>query len=203
VGESIKSSALGGCDADRRIVMSEPSSLYMRVRLTAKNLEAFKNSLLIAPSHYTDWQPWLHTRTYYGEITDAEIQGMEFSEVLSVGEYLSLLLQDVYASPSQARYDIASNTWTLCVMELSENYKDFILVLSILRGIAAYKDTPGEDFIIIYPYLWTDNSEMYVDAYVTLTTGNSQMVNEIPAEAITEANQMLGKHQNIGGKLRK
>jgi hypothetical protein len=123
--------------------------------LTAQNLEEFTNSLLIAPRHYHDWQPWLRTRTYYGEINDAEIQGMNpatdmgFSAARTVGEYLLLLLQDADTSPAEVQYDAASTTWTLCVMELSENYKDFILVLSVLRGIAAYKDIPGEDFIAL------------------------------------------------------
>ena len=179
--------------------MSEPSSLYMRVKLTEKNLNTFKNSPLVAPNHYPDWRPWLSTKKFYGEITDAEIQGMtpsidaERSAVRSVGEYLALLLQDVYAGPSQSLYDTVSNTWTLCVMGLSENYKDFILALSILRGIEAYKDLAGEDFILIYPYFWKKDPGTFVNAYVTITKDSSQIVNEIPVEAINEANQMLDK----------
>ncbi len=179
--------------------MSEPSSLYVRVRLTEKKFEEFRNSPLVAPNHYNDWRSWLSAKKFYGEITDAEVQAMtpstevEGSKVKSVGEYLSLLLQDPYAGPSQSLYDVSSNTWTLCVMGLSENYKDFILALSILRSIEEYKDIAGEDFILIYPYFWEAKPEAFVNAYVTISSGSSRIVNEIPVEAIDEANQALEK----------
>ena len=179
--------------------MSEPSSLYMRVNLTKNQLEAFKNSPLVAPSHYQDWRSWLNTKKFYGQITDAEIQAMNpatslaRSEMRTVGDYVARLLQDAYVGPSQAQYDAPSNTWTLCVMQLSENFKAFILILSILRGIAAYKDLPGEDFILIYPYLWEETPEAHANAYVTITPGSSRLIHEIPGEAINEANQRLGQ----------
>ncbi len=175
--------------------MSEPSSLYMRVKLTEKSFETFKNSTPVTPSYYSDWQPWLSAQKFYGQITDAEIQGMAHypDNIKSVNDYLSLLLQDVYTRPSHSRYDALSNTWTLCIMGLSENYRDFILALSILRGVEKYKDMADEDFILIYPYFWEEHPEMDANAYVTINTGSSRIVDEIPAEAITEANQALGK----------
>src|SRR5262249_29701975 len=148
------------------------------VHVTAEKLQAFHNSRLIAPRSYTDWHPWLDTKTFYSDITAADIQNMDpvhdagVSDGQSVGEYLAFLLQDAYASPAHAHYDATSQTWILCVMQLSENYNEFILVLSILRGIAAYKDLPDEDFIIIYPYLWVENPGAYVEAYVAITPGS-------------------------------
>lgn len=178
--------------------MSEPSSLYMRVHLTAEQLEAFQSSRLMAPRSYDDWQPWLDSKTFHGNITAADIQNLNpsldagASDVQSVGEYLSFLLEDAYASPSQANYDATTQTWTLYVMQLSENYNDFIVALSILRGIAAYKDLPGDDFIIIYPYLWAENPGAFAEAYVVVTPGSSRILNQIPADVIHEANQRLG-----------
>lgn len=175
--------------------MSEPSSLYMRVSLTEKNFENFKNSLPVLPNFYNDWLPWLSSKKYYGNITDDEIQKMTHQpdDVKSVGDYVSFLTQDIYAGPSQSLYDAASNTWTLCIAGLSENYKEFISVLSILRGVEKYKDLPGEDFILIYPYFWLEHPEKYTNAYVVIRNGESRIVNEIPAKAIDEANQALGK----------
>jgi hypothetical protein len=179
--------------------MSEPSSLYIRVKLTQESLEVFKASPLAAPSRYSDWRPWLDSKKFHGEISDAEIQSLNPANeiarfpVHTFGDYLSLLAQDVSAAPVQAQYDPLSNTWTLCVMGLSENYKDFLLVLALLRGIALYKDLPGEDFILIYPYFWEENAGAYANAYVTLSAGGSRLVDEIPASAIQEANQALGK----------
>ena len=179
--------------------MSEPSSLYIRVKLTQESLEVFKASPLAAPSRYSDWRPWLDSRKFHGEITDEDIQNMNPSNeiarfpVHTFGDYLSLLSQDTSAAPVQSRYDASSNTWTLCVMGLSENYKEFILVLALLRGIELYKDLPGEDFILIYPYFWEKNAGAYANAYVSLSPGSSRLVDEIPASAIQEANQALGK----------
>ncbi len=178
--------------------MSEPSSLYMRVHLTAGNLEAFQSSRLRAPSSYSDWLAWLRTRTFYGEITASDIERMDPArdagapEIQSVGEYLALLCQDPTASPSQTHYDPATQTWTLCVMQLSENYNDLIVALSILRGVSAYKDLPGDDFILIYPYLWVDHPGDFANAYVTIAPGRSQLAHAIPADSVREADQHLG-----------
>jgi hypothetical protein len=171
----------------------------MRVKLTQESLEVFKASPLAAPSRYSDWRPWLDSKKFHGEITDAEIQSLNPSNEIArfpihtFGDYLSLLSQDVSAAPVQSRYDTLSNTWTLCVLGLSENYKDFILILALLRGIEQYKDLPGEDFILIYPYFWEENAGASANAYVTLSAGSSRLVDEIPASAIQEANQALGK----------
>ncbi|MBK8430857.1 MAG: hypothetical protein IPL28_05995 [Chloroflexi bacterium] len=79
---------------------------------------------------------------------------------------------------------------------LSENYKDFILALSILRGIEKYKDLPEEDFILIYPYLWEEHPENHINAYIVINKGNSQIASEIPTKAVHEANSMLEKMLN-------
>lgn len=163
--------------------MSEPSSLYARVRLTERALTAFYASAPALPSQFDDWRPWLASKHYYGEITDAEIEQMTQSEAASVGEMLALWLEQPTPGPSQVQYDPLTQTWTLGLLECSENYYDFILVLSWLRAIARFKDLPGDDFIVIHPYIWGGPPE----AYVAVTVGSSTLHDDIPPTVLAEA----------------
>jgi hypothetical protein len=167
--------------------MSEPSSLYARIRLTESALAAFYASAPALPSQFDDWRPWLASKHYYGEIKDAEIQQMTQSEAASVGEMLALWLQQPIPGPSQVHYDPLTQTWTLGLLECSENYKDFILVLSWLRAIALFKDLPGDDFIVIHPYIWGGPPE----AYVVVTLGSSTLRDDVPPTLLAEVNAGL------------
>jgi hypothetical protein len=167
--------------------MSEPSSLYLRVRLSEAALEAYKQSQPSTPSRYTDWQPWLVTKTYNGQITDADIAALNFANDKTCGAYVAAWSGDVYAGPAASHYDSATQTWTLVIAGCSENYREFIEILSVLRGVAVYKDVPGEDFILIYPYFWGGAPE----AYLVLTQGASRFEQTIPPEALAEADARL------------
>lgn len=167
--------------------MSEPSSLYVCVTLTQKSFAAFCQSQPVAPHFYKDWQGWLATKKFYGAITDEQIAALSAAPVTSLGDYLTSLVQDIYAGPAQSVYDPAANRWTLVVAQLSENFIDFIEALTPLRRVAQYKDLPGEDFILIYPHFWGGEPE----AYLVVTEGNSAFVHNAPAEAIDEASQAL------------
>lgn len=167
--------------------MSEASSLVARIRLTESALAAFQASAPALPSQFEDWRSWLTSKHYYGDITDAEIQQMKQVEATSTGEMLVLWLQKPMMGFGQAHYDPTTQTWTLGLLDCSENYKDFILVLSVLRAIALFKDLPGEDFILIYPYMWGGSP----NAYVAITTGSSRFSDEIPPAVLTEADAVL------------
>lgn len=169
--------------------MSEPSSLYMRITLTPQAFAAFCQSRPVAPRFYQDWQSWLATQTFYGEITDERIAQLPAAEVTSLGEYLTYLAKDMDAGPAKTVYDPVTKRCTLAVPQLSENYIDFIEVLTLLRGVAHYKDLPGEDFILIYPHFWGGAPE----AYLVITEGSSQFVAPTPDTAIHEASQFLEK----------
>jgi hypothetical protein len=78
-------------------------------------------------------------------------------------------------------------------MELSENYKDFIVELSILRAVSEFKDIESDDFILIYPYLWTDSAGDDADAYLSINLGNSKILDKVPESVLNEANTALNK----------
>jgi hypothetical protein len=169
--------------------MSEPSSLYARVRLSQAAFAAFQSSTPKLPSDYHDWLPWLANRQFYGEITEADIYELNHGNAATVDGALLAWMEYPDLDLNQTSYDPESQTWRIGVLQCSENYYDYMLVLSFLRGIAAFKDLPGEDFILITPYLWGGPPE----AYVVVTPGSSRFNAEIPDEVLAEANAGLQK----------
>lgn len=166
--------------------MSEPSSLYLRVTLTQENLDALMASRVALPKEYDDWMPWLAKKEFHGSITVDKIETFNASSTQTFGAYINALTQDMWAG-ARAQYDAAIQRWTLGVLQLSENYLKYIEALAILRAVARYKNVPGDDFILIYPYLWCDP----LNAYVELAQDASKIVGEIPADALAEASAGL------------
>lgn len=169
--------------------MSEPSSMVARVRLSESALAAFKESVPALPSQFQDWQPWLANRTYYGNITDAEIQSMTQDNIATVEKMLEVWLGAPQMNNGREQYDAATQTWTFGILQCSENYYDFIEALSWLREIARYKDLPGEDSILIFPYLWGGSPE----AYLVITSGGSHFSDEIPEEVMEQASAEMAE----------
>lgn len=179
--------------------MAEPSSLYARVRMTPKAFAAFLDSPLAIPSDYDDWLPWLSTKRFRGSLDDLNIELLDPREdaerhgVKSVGDYLNLLKEKLPIGPVESRYDPQTETWTMVVAGLSDDYVDLIISLSILRVVARHKDTEGEDVILVYPYVWEDHPDVFANAYLVITPGVSRFVREVPDAIAEEANELLGR----------
>jgi len=174
--------------------MSEPSSAYARVRLSKAAFAAFLASVPARPNQYPDWIAWLATSSYSGTLTQADIDQMGYDDydrdkISSVGAILDLWLNAPHFSVGESRYDNETQTWTFGNLDGSENYRDFIVFLTILRGVAYFKDLPGEDFILIFPFFWGGPPE----AYVLITPGSSRLVAEAPEAAEAEATEHLQK----------
>jgi len=170
--------------------MSEPSSLYARIRLSESAFTAFQGSVPALPSQYPDWLSWLATRHYTGTLSQADIDQMSYdgydqNKVSSIGKIVDWWLGAPHYTVGQSRYNAETQTWTFGLLDSSENYKDFIVFLSILRGVARFKDLPGEDFILIFPFFWGGPPE----AYVVVNAGNSSLATEVPAAIETEATE--------------
>lgn len=163
--------------------MSEPSSVYARVHLSAPALGAFMESLLARPATYADWRGWLDRASFHGTISDVEIAAMPAGAEPSVRAVIDALCRPVAYEPAREHYDPVTQTWTLAVLQFSENYYDFIDILTIIRAIAAYKDLPGEDVLLIYLYLWGGDPE----AYLRIAEGASHFAPQTPGEVIAEA----------------
>lgn len=163
--------------------MSEPSSLYARIHLTEAALAAYRAGPPALPSQFDDWQPWLATRQFHGSITGAGIAALTHDGIPTVEEMLTTWLDSPYGSAGREGYDPATQTWSFAILECSENYMDFILALAWLRAIAAHKDLPGDDFILIFPFLWGGEPE----AFLVVSPGASHFQAGIPPDLLAAA----------------
>ncbi len=166
--------------------MSEPSSLYLRLTLTEAALEAYKRSRPQPPRAYSDWQGWLATAHFNGSIGDDRIATSEFPTDKTCGDYINLWVDSPVSIPG-SRYDAVTQTWTLIIASCSENYFEFIEILSVLRSVDRYKNLPDEGFILIWPYFWGGAPE----AYLVIDQGSSRLELNIPPAAVTEADAQI------------
>lgn len=162
--------------------MSEPSSLYVRVQLTPGSFDAFLSSAPIDPAHYDDWQAWLATHTFHGTISDEDIRSLHHSAG-SVRDYVAGAVASPFNGPASSHYDPATNTWILRILQCSENYGEFIQILSVVRAVATYQDIPGDGCILLYPYLWGGPP----NAYLNISAGTSTFCKSIPTRILHEA----------------
>ena len=77
--------------------MSEPSSLCLRVRLSEPKFAAFMHSPLVSANAYSDWQAWLSSQKFYGEITDAEIERISPHDPAETVSEANLMMQNLYS----------------------------------------------------------------------------------------------------------
>ncbi len=167
--------------------MSEPSSLYLRVSLTESALEAFRQSGPKPPSAYNDWLAWLASKQFYGAIDAARIAEITYPAGTTCGSYVAECVNHPDTLPTLDHYDPASQTWTLIIGMFSENYFDFIELLTVLRNITDFKDLPGEGAILLWSYFWG----VETNAYLVIGQGASRFEDQVPPAVQTEANALL------------
>jgi hypothetical protein len=174
--------------------MSEPSQLYACVRLSRERLDEFLNSAFPDPSGDAEVLDWLAGAEYYGErYTPELLRERVLSDSTTVGAWVDWLMAPApYGFPMPARnsYDDATHTWTLAALDFSENYDDFAKAVAIFREAARYKDLPGDDGLLIYGYMFTNNNR--VEVALRLQMGTSQFLDESASAAlVAEANVVM------------
>jgi hypothetical protein len=174
--------------------MSEPSQLYACVRLSRERLDELLNRALPDPSGDAEVLDWLASAEYYGErYTPELLRERILSDSTTVGAWVDWLTAPApYGFPMPARnsYDDATQMWTLAALDFSENYDDFAKAVAIFREAARYKDLPGDDGLLIYGYMFTNDNR--VEVALRLQMGTSQFLGESDAAAlVTEANIVM------------
>ena len=169
--------------------MSEPSSLYARFAIRPAAYQAFRASPVSAPADFPDWVEWAATRPMHGEPPSAaalaEMRGSGEPTGAVLDQWLGEDEQPVEGNVRQERDD---ETWTLSVALFSENYFEWMVFLSVLRGIAPYLEDGG-GAVVIHDYLWGDTD---TDVAVLFSEGGSTLVGTIPALLLAEARRHLG-----------
>jgi hypothetical protein len=167
--------------------------LYARVRLSRPRFDEFLASDFPDPSEDPDVLAWLSTAPYYGDRYTPELILERISSEPTVGEWVSRLLEPApygFAMPARNSYDDESQTWTLAVLDFSENYDDYLAAVAVFREIAKHKDLPGDDDgMLIYGHLFESDG---VQVALRITTGSAMFVGEDEAAAlVSEANTAM------------
>ncbi len=162
--------------------MSEPSSLYAKIRLSKAAKQNFLDSKATTLEKYTDWISWLQDKEFHGSLTEADVNGIDYGKS-TVREYLDVWIASPYSYGFE-EYDEKTGTWIISLYEFSENYLEYISFLHVLRSVQRFKDTDDEDFILIHSYMWGNTDS---DTSIKLLKGNSVILKEIPRVHIEEA----------------
>ena len=160
--------------------MSEPSSIYVSVRLSEDRYNAWLASPLKNASDFRDWES-MHPQWERGWEDD-----FYRLDVATVGELLTLWAADEDAeSPWVWGYDRGTQTFSLAQLMFDEDLVNMAICLAVFRGLADFKDTPEPGYAYIFSYLW-DNT---ADALLEITPGRSRFldVGEVPPDFADEA----------------
>ena len=171
--------------------MSEPSSLYARFAIRPEAYDAYRASPVSAPADFPDWAAWAASRPMQGEPPSAaalaEMRGSGETTGAVLDQWLGEDEQPVEGNVQQHRDD---ETWTLSILLFSENYFEWMVFLSVLRGVAPYLDDGG-GAVLVHDYLWGDTES---DMAVLFSDGSSTLVDTIPALRLADARRHLGAH---------
>ena len=171
---------------------TELESIYARVRLSPAQYEKWLASPMKHMTDFDDWNTmtpeWSEDwrRHYYkwkfetmGDmIRAAEKQAAEWT--IDVGDMTSRPL---------VRYDAEKGVFTYAQLFYDENFINFMLDLSALRTLSAFKDTDGPDFLVIYPFFWDPGTTVILEIGRGTTKFHSaQTAPEAFKDFIREAN---------------
>lgn len=180
--------------------MSEPSQLFVQIRISKEAFDRFLLHKVVPPSHFDDWEGWLSTTEYYGSpITHSTIDTFDkragnwnFTINSWLRNWIEADYPDYYP-PIINHYDEQTQTWTLAVPEFSENYGNFIVALNTLRQIAWFKNIDSSDYILIFRFFFGDGTEA-PDAVMKITPNSSEFVSSIPEDTAQVANTLFARY---------
>lgn len=158
--------------------MSEPCQLFARVRLSRPQLDRFLNSPFPDAAADTEILDWLANASYYGERYTPDSIRERLRGLSSVRAWVEDLEEPAFGvfMPCASDYDDATQTWTLAVLDFSENYDDFIAAIAAFRALAKFKDLPGDgDGMLIYGYMFEHG---YVVTALGIDRGTSRFLDD-------------------------
>ena len=136
--------------------MSEPNSLFLRVRLSKQAYERYLASPCADARDFSDWMDWLgKVKMSGGPFAPEKIREIgERSSKRTTGEDIHAWTRDDWAI-GKSDYDAATETWRFGILQFSLNYYEFLEYLPVLRAVDRFKDRPGVDFLLVHNFLWT------------------------------------------------
>jgi hypothetical protein len=170
--------------------MSERHSLYVRVHLSKRAYQQYMDRPCAHAGDFADWMVWLGgVALSGGPMTAAKVA--EYARRGGPDGSVGNFIAQWCAEPENAaasHYDAASETWQFCVLQFSENYGEFLEFLPSMRAACFFKDRPGDDFLVVYPFIW-DTGHI---ACFSIDPGHSRFRPDFPPRWHAEANAALG-----------
>ncbi|MCF6405184.1 hypothetical protein L3C95_19935 [Chitinophaga filiformis] len=174
--------------------MSEPRSLYLKIKTKRENLQRFFNEKPVAPEVDQDWTSWWDSRKMHSRspLTKVPIYAWAKTNRGLIDSYLS----DPETGTRERETD--KGEWELAVAFLSHNYTEILPMLAWVKSISAYLEAGDEGVAIIYDYFWGSGSVMShvvfagQDASFRLTNKSSEVDKHIIAEAGNMLKTVMG-----------
>ena len=166
--------------------MSEPASLYARLHLSEAGRAAYRASVPPPPNAYPDWESWLAGRQMHGSLSVAGLSGTWVAD--PAGSILEAWLDPARSFPGNASSKADSDTWRLSLLEFSENYGEWVSLLTVLRSAAPYVDPDRRSLVVVHDFLWGDPE---TDVAIELAAGESRILDVPPAADVAEADRYL------------
>ena len=170
--------------------MSELHSLYVRAHLSPTAYQQYLDSPCAHAGAFGDWMAWVGGIALSGgPMTAARVAGyaQRGGPNVSVGTFVAQWC----AAPESAatsHYDAATETWQFCVLQFSETYGEFLEFLPSMRAACFFKDRPGDDFLVVYPYIWDEGHTVCF----SIDTGHSRFLPDFASAWRAEADAALG-----------
>ncbi len=175
--------------------MSEPDSLYLRVRLSKQAYERYLASPGADARDFPDWMDWLGKVQMHGPgFTPERIAeiGRETGKC-SPADGIAAWTSSDWAMGKSA-YDEATGTWRFGILQFSENYLECLGYLPPLRAVCQFKDRPGVDFMLVYNHFWSPGEYMALFEFTegaSTFAGSSYMGVPLPKHYAEEASAFI------------
>ncbi|WP_439490688.1 hypothetical protein [Algoriphagus sp.] len=135
--------------------MSEPNSLFAKIKIRKERLHHFLKSKPTNPQLNENWLEWWNSKQMYGkkELTQTDLRCYDFATNEAI-------ITDFVNDPrtySFSDYDEESETWYFGIMLFTENYFEMIPGLALIQSISKFKEFDSTDFAIIYNFFWEDD----------------------------------------------
>ena len=169
--------------------MSEPRSLYLKIKTNKDNLHRFFQDKPLTPEIDENWTAWWDSRKMHSKspLTKVPVYAWIKTNRGLVDSYLS----DPQTGTQERGRD--GEEWELAIALFSQNYTEILPMLAWLNSLAGYMEAGDEGVAIIYDYFWGSGSVMMhmeftgQQAAFLLTNKTS----EIDQQIMAEANNML------------
>lgn len=158
--------------------MSEPLSLYAKFTIDEDGYNRFLQSPIEAVSQYKDWMPWLATKTMYGTISQKDLEGIRYTQPNN-GAHLADTLLDDYPFPGNGMMAFDNVELTIASINFSENYREMIYILNVLRSIGNFMKENEQGFILVYDHFWESGID---DFALKISSTENTFVQQFPQE---------------------